>query len=179
MNFDEAVLPHRGFLLRSALVFTGSRADAEDLVQETLVKAFRAFKSLRPDSDVRPWLGCILRNTFISLWRRKKREMTVLNPGTCLDYVPWLAPSMLADLPGQGEQEGLGDEVTRALSEVPQQYRTLVVLVDLQDKSYQEAASITRQPLGTVQSRLFRGRRLLKRKLADYARREGYLADAA
>jgi len=75
--------------------------------------------------------------------------------------------------------DGLGDEVVAALDEVPPNYRRLVMLVDIEQKTYREAAVITNQPLGTVQSRLFRGRRLLKSKLADYAKREGYLARAA
>jgi RNA polymerase sigma-70 factor (ECF subfamily) len=177
--FEQVVHFHRSHLLRSAMSYTGSYAEAEDLVQETFFKAYRAFDRLLPGSDVRPWLSCILRNTFISAWRRRRRERAMLEPETCLDRAPWLAPRKLADEPGWGENEGLGDEVVRALEEVPGSYRTLLLLVDLHQKSYQEAADLTNQPLGTVQSRLFRGRRLLKTKLADYARREGYLAEAA
>jgi RNA polymerase sigma-70 factor (ECF subfamily) len=179
MDFDVTVLPHRSSLMRSALAFTGSMADAEDLVQETLIKAYRAFDRLRPGSDVRPWLATILRNTFISEWRRARRERVSLDPSSCLDRAPWLAPEDPASIPGHDSRGGLGDEVAQALDEVPTRYRALVVLVDLEERSYQEAATITHQPLGTVQSRLFRGRRLLRSKLEGYARREGFLARAA
>lgn len=178
-QFERIVLPHQQYLFRGAVSLTGSRAEAEDLVQETLLKAYRAFERLRPDSDIRPWLMCILRNTFISSWRKRKRELALLRAETCVEDVPWLAPHKPFEEPGRRMTDGLGDEVVAALDEVPQNYRALVVLVDLEQKTYREAADITNQPLGTVQSRLFRGRRLLKRKLADYARREGYLPRAA
>ncbi len=178
-KFEQLVLLHRDFLLRYATSFTGATFEAEDLVQETLLKAFRAFHRLRPGSEVRAWLGSILRNTFISTWRRRRRERALLQHEQDPARAPWLAPKALADPPGEGANEGLGDEVTRALDEVPPAYRTLLVLVDIEDKTYREAAEMTDQPLGTVQSRLFRGRRLLRTKLADYALDEGYLPQAA
>ncbi len=178
-TFEEAIMPHRSLLLRVALKMTGSSAEADDLVQETLLRAFRHFERLRPDSQVRPWLMRIMHNAFVSNWRRKKRERAVLQPAICEHDVPWVLPRKLAGAPDARADDGLGDEVVAALEELPAPYRSCVVLVDIQSKSYKEAAEAIGRPLGTVMSRLFRGRRLLKGKLDDYARREGYLSRAA
>jgi RNA polymerase sigma-70 factor (ECF subfamily) len=177
-NFEETILPYRGLMHRVATRMTGSSAEADDLVQETLLRAFRSFDRLRPDSQVRPWLMRILHNTFVSDWRRRRRERNVLQPAVCEHSAPWVMPRRLGDEPDQGTGDGLGDEVVRALSEIPQPYRSCVLLVDVQDKSYKEAAALIGRPLGTVMSRLFRGRKMLKGKLSDYARREGYLRAA-
>lgn len=178
-TFEETVLPHRTLMFRVAVKMTGAPAEAEDLVQETLLRAYRSFDRLRPDSKVRPWLMRILHNTFVSDWRRRKRERYVLQPAKCEHDAPWVLPRKLADSPDIKAKNGLGDEVVSALNEIPDQYRSCVVLVDIQDKSYKEAAEFLGRPLGTVMSRLYRGRRLLKGKLDEYARREGYLSNAA
>lgn len=178
-SYEQTVLPHRVLLHRVAIKMTGSPTEADDLVQETLLRAFRSFDRLRPDSHVRPWLMRILHNTFVSDWRRRKRERTVLAPNVIEHSAPWVLPRKLSAEPDEAASDGLGDEVVRALSELPPPYRSCVVLVDLQDKSYKEAAELIGRPLGTVMSRLFRGRRMLKGKLGDYARREGYLPNAA
>jgi RNA polymerase sigma-70 factor (ECF subfamily) len=181
--FRDAVLVHRPYLLRLAGRLTGSRAPAEDLVQETLLKAYRALDRLEPGSSVRPWLLRIMRNTHISEWRHTRRERETLEQAAGdAELVPWLRPER-RDGPDWATDrwagDGLADEVVRALAEVPVHYRTCVLLVDIEQKSYLEAAALTDQPLGTVQSRLFRGRRILQGLLRDYARREGYLAAAA
>lgn len=178
-SFNEAVLPHRGLLLRTALRLTGSKSEAEDLVQETLLKAYRAFGRLEPQSQTRAWLLRILRNTHISSWRRKRRERDVLQRGVDEDYAEWLRPCAFESVARGRARDDLGDEVVHALEEVPPNFRTCVLLVDVHQKSYQEAADMTQQPLGTVQSRLFRGRRILKDLLREYAQREGYVAQAA
>ena len=179
--FDQAVLVHRGLLLRAATSMVGTEGDAEDLVQETLLKALRAFDRLKPGSKTRPWLLRILRNTFISGWRRRKTEREVLRRGVEEVRATWLHPDSrwsdpLGKLP---PTQHLDDEVFKAIAEVPNPYRDTVILIDVHQRSYQEAATLTDQPLGTVQSRLFRGRRILKELLGDYARSEGYLQKAA
>ena len=178
--FARTVLVHRPMLLRAATQMTRSPSEAEDLVQETLVKAFRAFDRLRPGSQVRAWLLRILRNTHISEWRKRRRERTALEQGAEEEVASWLRSSAQATEEGAPfDGNGLDDEVLAALEAVPAPYRTCVILVDLQQRSYREAAALTSQPLGTIQSRLFRGRRLLQGLLKDYAQREGYLASAA
>jgi RNA polymerase sigma-70 factor (ECF subfamily) len=174
-SFEDTILPYCGLMRRVAVRMTGSAAEADDLVQETLLRAFRSYDRLRPDSQVRPWLMRILHNTFVSDWRRRKRERNVLQPTVCEHSAPWVMPRGLSDEAAEGSDDGLGDEVVRALSEIPQPYRSCVLLVDVQDKSYKEAAELIGRPLGTVMSRLFRGRKMLQGKLTDYARREGFL----
>lgn len=181
-SFFRSVLIHREVLLRAATQMTGSTVEAEDLVQEALIKAYRAFDRLRPHSQTRPWLLKILRNTFISEWRRRRRERAVLQLGVHDITARWLRETPQTEPVASWSDrpsDDLDDEVVEALNEVPHHYRTCVLLVDVHQKSYQEAAELTRQPLGTVQSRLFRGRRMLKGLLNEYARREGYLAKAA
>jgi RNA polymerase sigma-70 factor (ECF subfamily) len=178
-KYEKEVLPLSGLLFRVGMRLTGSPAEAEDLVQETLLRAFRAFGDLRPDSQIRPWLIRILNNTFISEWRKRKRERSLLQPGRCEDLAPWLLPRTTGDATADRPDEGLGDEVVRALGGIPDAYRTCVLLVDLEQKSYKEAARQIGRPVGTVMSRLFRGRRLLQGMLDGYARQEGYLVSRA
>lgn len=174
-GFEATVLPHARLLHRVATRMTGSPEEAKDLVQETLLRAFGAFEGLRPESRARPWLLKILQNTFISDWRRRKRERSLLQPALCADRAPWLVSSTTSPRP----EDVLGDEVTRALEELPEPYRDCVLLVDLHQRSYKEAAQALGRPVGTVMSRLFRGRRLLQGKLDGYARQEGYISRAA
>lgn len=177
-SFEELVLPHRTLLYRVALKMTASPAEADDLVQDTMLRAYGSYERLRPDSQVRPWLLRILHNTFVSSWRRKKREQALLQPGVAEDRAPWLVPQPMSRNPEERADQGLGDEVVHALRELPPAYRRCVVLVDLEQRSYKEAAQLLGRPLGTIMSRLFRGRRMLQGKLDDYARREGYLRAA-
>jgi RNA polymerase sigma-70 factor (ECF subfamily) len=169
------VLPHYGTLCRSALRLAGSQAEAEDLVQETLLRAYRAHERLTPESQVRPWLMRILYNTFVSVWRRRKREQRLLQPSLFEHDAPWLLPSPpVADHP-DNPLAALDDQVVEALEELPPNYRRCVMLVDVEDKTYKEAADAIGRPVGTVMSRLFRGRRLLQDKLDGYAREVGFL----
>lgn len=177
-SFEEMVSPFLGLVHRVATRMTGSPDAAQDLVQETLLRAYRAHGSLRPNSHIKPWLLRILHNTFVSDWRRRKREKIVLQRGVFEDRAPWLVPGTVGDGPGERPDDGLGDEVVRALAELPDAYRACVLLVDLEQKSYKEAAQLLGRPVGTVMSRLFRGRRLLQGMLGEYARDEGYLRAA-
>ena len=157
---------------------TGSAAEADDLVQDTLLRAYNSFDRLRPDSQVKPWLLRILHNSYVSTWRRRKREKALFQPGIAEEKAPWVVPHQVGCSPEEGVHD-LGDEVVHALDELPPAYLSCVLLVDLQERSYKEAAELLGRPLGTVMSRLFRGRRILQDKLDDYARREGYLQSAA
>jgi len=180
-TFEQTVLVHRGLLLRAAFAMVGSEGEAEDLVQETLLKALRAYGGLRPRSQARPWLLCILRNTFISSWRRRKTEREVLRKGVEEVRATWLHPEAPVSDPLErfSPTQQLDDEVFKALAEVPQPYRDAVIQIDIHQRTYHEAATLSGEPLGTIQSRLFRGRRILKELLEDYARREGYFQEAA
>ncbi len=177
--FDELVNEHLTALVRAARRLCAGRPEAEDLVQDTLLKAYRSFHKLEPSSRLRPWLLRIMHNTYVSHWRRLKRERELLVGGAWQARAPWLEPEPLrGDDPEEPAETLLSAEVTRALGELPDHYRTCVVLVDVHDRSYKEAAQIIGSPVGTIMSRLHRGRRMLRGKLYEYATSEGVLAAA-
>jgi RNA polymerase sigma-70 factor, ECF subfamily len=168
-RFEEEVLQLADQVYRVARRLVSSREEAEDLVQETYARAFRSWRSYTPGTNLRAWLFRILTNLNIDRGRREQRAPATepLEEG---DYF----------LYNRLEEDGAGDEervverlsqdgIVRALSAVPHDFRDVIVLVDIGDFSYQEAAQILDIPVGTVMSRLHRGRRVLKRELAETA----------
>lgn len=174
-DFDREVLRHRRELLGAGLRLTGSRAEAEDLVQEAVLRAWVFRHRFEPGTNGRAWIHRILLNTFISAYRRKRRERDVLAAAAAVAVGEWSEPSCRAPEP----VEGLGDEVQAALEALPEEFRRVVVLVDLEERSYRDAAAAIGCPIGTVMSRLHRARRAMKARLEAYATTEGYLAQAA
>jgi len=170
--FREQALRHLDALYATALRLTRRSAEAEDLVQETVMRAYSSFERFEPGTNCRAWIFRILMNTFINGYRRRRRERVLFDTsldGTFLEHTA-RAPGRVdvADL-------ALDDEVERALDELPEEYRSVVLLVDVSDLSYKEVAMVLGCPLGTVMSRLHRARRALQRRLAGYAEREGYV----
>jgi len=167
-QYKEEILPCVPDLSRTALRLTRGTALADDLVQETLARAWQARASFRPGTNARAWTQRILFNTYINHYRKKKREREVLE-----------------ELRGLGRgsdrptHEGFGDEVLSALRALKPEFRQAVELVDLGDLSYQDAAERLACPVGTVMSRLHRGRQRLKRTLAGYALDQGIVRSAA
>lgn len=173
-DFDREVLRHRRELIGSGLRLAGSRAEAEDLVQEAVMRAWVFWHRFEPGTNGRAWMHRILINTFINGYRRKRRERDIL----ALVHAEELRAQgweSHVETPG----EGLGDEVQAALDALPEDFRRVVVLVDLEDRSYRDAADTLGCPIGTVMSRLHRARRAMKAKLEEYATVEGYLEQAA
>lgn len=174
-EFDREVLTHRRELFGAALRMTGRRAEAEDLVQEAVLRAWTFWDRFQPGTNGRAWMHRILVNTFINGYRRRRREREIL--GEIKQEVredrSW--DGGVHRVPG----EGLGDEVTAALEALPAEFRQVLVLVDLDDRSYKDAASVIGCPIGTVMSRLHRARRAMKQRLSDYAVTEGYVAAQA
>lgn len=178
--YDEAV-PHLDSLYVTALRLTRDPSEAEDLVQEAMLKAFRYFDKYEKGTNCKAWLFKILTNVFINRYNKKRSSKEVLSND---DEGRSLEERVAA--PGQNpfvdeilsEQElyhkFFGDEVKRALESLPEEYRLVVLLADLQDFAYKEIAEIMDCPIGTVMSRLFRGRRMLQAALADYAKRQGF-----
>jgi RNA polymerase sigma-70 factor (ECF subfamily) len=172
-DFDREVLSHRRELLGAALRMTGSRAEADDLVQEAVMRAWLFWERFQAGTNGRAWMHRILVNTFINGYRRRRREREILGEireGTRAEVSPAERPHV----PG----EGLGDEVTAALSTLPEEFRAVLVLVDLDERSYKDAASTLGCPIGTVMSRLHRARRAMKEQLSSYATSEGYVEAA-
>jgi RNA polymerase sigma-70 factor, ECF subfamily len=175
-EFEAVVLAHLDALYRSALRLTQDRAEAEDVVQETCLRAFRSFHRFNPGTNARAWVFTILRNAFLNRSRQSGRE---ISEG---DATVWESATESATLPptlGNPEEEFfqtvLHGDVDRALKALPLVFREAVILTDLEGLSYKETSDVLGCPVGTVMSRLSRGRSLLRRALQRYAREHGYL----
>jgi RNA polymerase sigma-70 factor, ECF subfamily len=169
-GFEDEALVHAEHLYRIALRLTGSRQAAEDLVQETYLRAFRAWRSYRPGTNLAAWLATIMRNANLDELRRQSRRPVQEPLDDDGDYYLY---NRLAAAGPQPQDEVIarlsGNAIVSALGDLPPNFREVVVLVDVGDFSYADAAGILGIPIGTVMSRLYRGRRLLKRALADQA----------
>lgn len=179
--FDNEALPHMDALYRTALRMTKNANDAEDLVQETFVKAYRFWDRFEPGSNCRAWLFKIMTNIFINDYRSKSRTPTPVNVDDIDDsyLYNYLAGTQSESNP---EQQFLSkvfdDDVRQAIEELPDDFRVVVILSFLEGFSYQEIAEIVGLQLGTVKSRLHRGRKLLQKQLLDYAVRNGYIKES-
>lgn len=174
-DWERAILPHKEELFGTAMRLTRSRSEAEDLLQDALARAWTFWHRFQRGTNARAWMHRILMNTFINGYRRKKREREILTEvqRTVLRKPQWAHQDSVA------RAAGLGDEVEAALSAIQPEFRTVVLLVDLQGLSYKEVARRMGCPIGTVMSRLHRGRRGLQRRLREYAEGEGYIPLAA
>lgn len=169
------VAPHLGALHATAMRLTRNGADAQDLVQESLLRAVRSLHLFEQGTNLGGWLTRILTNTFINHYRRTVRERRyVENTAQALD-TPGLTPSapqwMLDGQPAP--RWDLGPQVGEALRQIPADFAAVVLMADLQDMAYREIAQTLDIPVGTVMSRLFRGRRLLQNLLRHHAESEG------
>lgn len=175
-SFEQAALVHLDSLYATGLRMTRDPRDADDLVQDTMLAAFRFFNKFEPGTNCKAWLFKILTNTFINKYRKRVREREVREVIDQED-TPSLMSEDVAEASREPERTMIGamlsDDVKKALESVPYDYRLAVVLCDLEDFSYKEIADIMDCPVGTVMSRLHRGRRLLQKQLRDYAIREG------
>ena len=181
-QFETEALPHMDALLRTALRMAKNRGDAEDLVQETMVKAYRFWDKFELGSNCGAWLFKIMTNIFINEYRSKSRTPVSVNMDDIDDNFLF---GQLADItPSKNPEQQLfaklfDDDVKKAIEELPDDFRLVVVLSFLEGFSYQEIADIVDLQLGTVKSRLHRGRKLLQKKLYDYAVKNGYIKDLA
>lgn len=174
-EFHEEALPHLDALYGLGLRLTGGdEARAQDLVQETVVRAYRSWETYETGTNCRAWLMTILRNTFVNEFHREKRRPSKVAFEE-VEERPIFAELKEEDPEGQYFREVIDDEVVQAVEDLPDEFRVVVVLSDLQGMQYQEIADLLDLPLGTVKSRLYRGRRRLQRKLYDYAVSMGYL----
>ncbi len=181
-EFDREVLARMDDVYRFAMSLTRDQARAEDLVQETYLRAFRSWQTFQPGSDARRWLFTICRNAFLRSLERERTSVSIDELGggdqdataAVLHHA-----SMLQD--GTAERLAridLAPALTRAIQELNEPFRSTVVLVDVEGSSYEEASEVLGVPIGTVRSRLFRGRRQLQEALADYARDAGFATTA-
>ncbi|HEX3928332.1 MAG TPA: sigma-70 family RNA polymerase sigma factor [Gemmatimonadales bacterium] len=170
-TFEHEALPHLDTLYRVALRLTGEPAAAEDLVQETMLRALKAWSSFRPGSNARAWLVTILRNQFINGWRARKRAPTAVD----MEALPEPVDLSNPDPEGRFFRELVDDEVLRAVDALPEEFREVLVLSDMEELPYAEIASALDIPVGTVKSRLFRARRILQGRLRRYAEEAGLI----
>lgn len=173
--------PHLDALYATAMRLTRNGGDAEDLVQESMLKAYRYFDKYEQGTNCKAWLFKIMTNTFINRYRRqqKRREFLIDDEQRPLQDRA-VAPEPNPLYQHFGDQETMfhrlfGDEVKAALEEIPVDFRMVVLLADLQDFAYKEIAEIMDCPIGTVMSRLYRGRRMLRARLEEYAMEQGYI----
>ena len=180
-DFREEALPHLDAVFRFALRLAGNRDQAEDLVQETFLRAFRSWDQYTPGTQCKSWLFTICRNVFLRQEERNQRHDEILSEQVDRSSGPfdlvnpvWLK-AVDADAEGNFFRSIVDEEVLARLQELPEDYRTAVVLSDLEGFTYQEIAEMTEVPVGTVKSRLFRGRRILQKGLYEYAVSMGYI----
>lgn len=172
--FEELVLGHMDMLYAVALRLTRDPTEAQDLTQNTVVKALRFHSRFKEGSYIKAWLLTILRNTFINEYRKKVRRPHMVEL-TGTEAAANVSPD--AEVPygpaahGSGDlMELLDDKVRDAVESLPADFRSVLIMADLEDRSYREIADTVGCPLGTVMSRLHRGRKLLRKQLAAYAR---------
>lgn len=176
-RFERDALPYLDQLYGAAMKMTRNPQDAQDLVQETFAKAFASFGTFTEGTNLKAWLYRIMTNAYINTYRKKQREPYL---GAVEDLEDWQmggAESTTAMSSRSAEAEAIdrtpATVVTDALNELPEDFRMVVYLADVEGFSYQEIADIVERPIGTVMSRLHRGRARLRQALGEYAREQG------
>ncbi|WP_010147913.1 sigma-70 family RNA polymerase sigma factor [Serinicoccus profundi] len=178
-RFEREAMPLLDQMYSAALRTTRNPTDAEDLVQETYAKAFAAFHQYRPGTNLRAWMYRILTNSYINIYRKKQRQPLESDAAEVEDYQLARAASHSSSGLRSAEAEALDhlpdSDVTRALASIGEDFRMAVYLADVEGFSYKEIADIMDTPIGTVMSRLHRGRKQLRELLTDYAAERGFV----
>lgn len=173
-EFTELVKPHLSSLYSTALRMTRNRNDAEDLLQDTVYKAYRALDQFRMNTNFKAWIFRILVNTFITAKRKEKTQPQRISFDDLEEFFLYNRLNEIVTMPAVEAEDFINnlfdDDIKEALEKLPYQFRLVVLLSDVNEFSYKEIAAMIHIPLGTVMSRLFRGRKLLQRELWQYAR---------
>ena len=174
--FDQEFLPHIDSMYNFAYRLTFDEDDAKDLVQDTYLKAYRFIESFERGTNAKAWLFRILKNSFINDFRKKSKEPSKVDYNEVETYYNSenVDKPITTDLRIETVQDMIGDEISNALNSLDIDFRTVIILCDLEGFKYDEMAKILDIPIGTVRSRLHRARNLLKENLSDYAKKMGY-----
>jgi RNA polymerase sigma-70 factor (ECF subfamily) len=174
-DFQKEALPHMDILYNYALRTTGNEEDARDLLQETFLKAYRFWDKYEKGTNIRAWLFRIMKNSYINRYRKESKEPDKVDYGDVENFYNSIRAEYkdTNDLQEKLYRNLLGDEVAKALESLPEDFRTVVILCDIEGLTYEEIAEFIDRPIGTVRSRLHRGRKLLQAKLLEYARKQG------
>jgi RNA polymerase sigma-70 factor, ECF subfamily len=173
-SFDDEALPHLDALYRVALRLTADPSQAEDLVQDTMLKAYRSWRQYRPGTNAKGWLLTILRNTFINDYRRRKHEPIAMDLEAAEPHALYRSMQE-SDPEGTFFSQIVDEKVVEAIDALPTEFREVLVLSDIEGMPYGDIAETLQIPVGTVKSRLFRARRLLQAELYAHAVEMGYI----
>jgi len=175
-EFQKEAIPHMDALFNFALRMVGDSDDANDLVQETYLRAFRFWDKFEKGTNCKAWLFRILKNTYINSYRKQTKEPNKVDYEEVENFYENAKPSSTEDAHLEKEifDNLLDDEVSRAISSLPEDFRTVVILSDIEGFTYEEIADFIDCPVGTVRSRLHRARKMLFTKLHKYASEKGY-----
>jgi RNA polymerase sigma-70 factor (ECF subfamily) len=175
-DFQREAMVHIDSLYNFALRMTGDPEDANDLVQETYMKAYRFFDSFEKGTNCKAWLFRILKNSYINKYRKESKEPDKVDYDEIKEFYHSVKHSSLDsnDMQEKMFAELLDDEVAQALESLPEDFKEVVQLCDIEGFTYEEIANMVDCPIGTVRSRLHRGRKILREKLMEYARQHGY-----
>jgi RNA polymerase sigma-70 factor, ECF subfamily len=177
IEFKAEAFPHKDILFNFALRTTGDKDDAHDLLQETFMKAFRFWDKYEKGTNIRAWLFRIMKNSYINRYRKETREPGMVDYDDVENFYDLIRDDSTDsnDLQKRMFSNMLSDEVTEALQSLPEDFRTVVILCDIEGLMYDEISEFLNCPIGTVRSRLHRGRKMLEEKLYDYAKDRGII----
>lgn len=178
-EFEREALPHMNLLYNYGLRMTNNAADADDLVQETYLKAYRFWDKYEKGTNIRAWLFRILKNSYINRYRKESKEPDTVDYDEVKNFYNSIRDESADPNDLQEALFGnlLDDDVANAIAALPDDFRTVVILCDIEGLTYEEIAEFVDCPLGTVRSRLHRGRKLLRAKLMEYAKSRGYVPE--
>lgn len=176
-EFNALVIPHKDALYNFALKMTRDEDDSQDLLQETLLKAYRFFDKFEKGTNIKAWLFMIMKNTFINMYRKTNRQPQQVDYEDVQNFYENIRADEVSTEHSEEDafSKTMDDEVTYAISSLQEDYRTVIILSDIEGYSYEEIAEFIDTPVGTVRSRLHRARKMLYTKLYDYAKVRGYV----
>jgi RNA polymerase sigma-70 factor (ECF subfamily) len=178
-EFEKEALPHMPLLRNYANKMTMNELDADDLLQETYMRAFRFFNKFEKGTNCKAWLFRIMKNLFINNYRKNQKTPNKVDYDEIENFYEIIKSDRIdsADLQEKVYNNLLDDEVTHALNSLQDDFKTVIILCDIEGLSYEEIAEFVQCPVGTVRSRLHRGRKLLQQKLNKYAKKKGYMIE--